>query len=276
MKRLALGKGLDALLPQIPTVPTLVQLELVQIQPNPLQPRQQFKSEKLKELAASIAESGILQPVVVRQTAKGYQLVVGERRWRAAQQAGLKRIPALIQDVSDEKALGMALVENIQRDELNCLEEANAYQVLINDFDLTQEEVATRVGRSRTAVTNALRLLRLPQPIQQAIMDGHLSMGHARTLIPLPQKEQLALAQQIVRLGLSVRETERRVQQFLSPPSASRVPKDANVLAAERKLEEHWRTRVEIRHRGRGGQILFHFHSEEGLGRLYASLLSRE
>ena len=276
MKRLALGKGLDALLPQTSTGSTLVELELAQIQPNPLQPRLQFESEKLKELAASIAESGILQPVVVRQTATGYQIVVGERRWRAAQQAGLTRIPALIQDVSDEKALEMALVENIQRDELNCLEEAKAYQVLVNNFGLTQEEIASRLGRSRTTVTNALRLLRLPRPIQQAILDGQLSMGHARTLIPLPQKEQLALARQIIRRGLSVREAERRVQRFLSPPPTARAPKDANVSTAEQKLEERWRTRVEIRRRGRGGQILLHFHSEEELDRLYAGLLSRE
>ncbi len=163
MKRQALGKGLDALLPKSKPVPSaLIALELDQIRRNPYQPRIHFESDKLQELAASIRENGVLQPVIVRQVDDGYELVAGERRWRAAQLAGLARIPAIVQEVSDEKLLERALVENIQRDDLNAIEEATAYQLLIEQFKLTQEELAQRVGKSRTAITNTLRLLRLP------------------------------------------------------------------------------------------------------------------
>ena len=163
MKRQALGKGLGVLLPQSPVpAAALTELDLDQIQPNPLQPRMRFEPGKLQELAASIKENGVLQPIVVRASGGGYEIVVGERRWRAAQQAGLERIPAIVQRVSDEKMLELALVENIQRDELSPIEEGQAYQLLAEQFALTHEEIAKRVGRSRTAITNSLRLLRLP------------------------------------------------------------------------------------------------------------------
>ena len=230
MKRQALGKGLDVLLPQSPARSTsLIELDLDRIQPNPLQPRLQFEPKKLQELAASIKENGLLQPIVVRASGGGYEIVVGERRWRAAQQVGLQRIPAIVQHVSDEKMLELALVENIQRDELSPIEEGQAYQLLADQFALTHDEIARRVGRSRTAVTNSLRLLRLPRSIQEAVMNEEMSMGHARALIQLPRKDQLQLAEQVIARGLSVRETERRAQLRLDPPQPRTATKDPNI-----------------------------------------------
>ena len=273
MKRQALGKGLGVLLPPNPAPSTsLIELDLDRIQPNPLQPRLQFEPEKLQELAASIKENGVLQPIIVRANGGGYEIVVGERRWRAAQQVGLQSIPAIIQHVSDEKMLELALVENIQRDELSPIEEGQAYQLLADQFALTHDEIARRVGRSRTAVTNSLRLLRLPRSIQEAVMSRKLSMGHARALIPLPREDQLHLAQQVIARGLSVRETERRVQLRLDPPQPRTPTKDPNIRDAEQKLEERWKTRVEIRRRGRRGQIVLHFNSPDDLERLYQDL----
>lgn len=274
MKRQVLGKGLEALLPKVRTETALLEIDIDRIAPNEYQPRLQFAQDKLDELAASIAENGVLQPVVVRRRGDAYELIAGERRWRAAQKAGLKRIPALVQDVSEEKMVELALVENIQRDDLSPLEEAHAYQLLVENFTMTQEEVARRVGRSRTAVTNTLRLLRLPKPLQQALLSGELSMGHARALLPLPANQQLALARQIVARGLSVREVERRVQRLQTHPvSAAPATTDPNVRAAEQKLEERWKTRVDIRRRGQAGQIRLYFHSHEELERLYEGLL---
>ena len=273
MKRQALGKGLDVLLPQSPPrAAALIELDLDQIQPNPLQPRLQFEPGKLQELAASIKENGVLQPIVVRASGGGYEIVVGERRWRAARQVGLERIPAIVQHVSDEKMLALALVENIQRDELSSIEEGQAYQLLAAQFALTHEEIAQRVGRSRTAVTNSLRLLRLPRFIQEKVMNEEMSMGHARALIALPRKDQLHLAEQIIARSLSVRETERRAQLCLDPPKPRTPTKDPNIRAAEQKLEERWKTRVEIRRRGQRGQIILHFHSPDDLERLYQDL----
>ncbi len=273
MRRQALGKGLDVLLPQSPApVATLIELDLDQIQPNPLQPRLQFKPEKLQELAASIKENGVIQPIVVRASGGGYEIVVGERRWRAARQVGLECIPAIVQHVSDEKMLELALVENIQRDDLSPIEEGQAYQLLADQFALTHEEIAQRVGRSRTAVTNSLRLLRLPSFIQEKVMNAEMSMGHARALIPLSRKDQLQLAKQIIARGLSVRETERRAQLCLDPPKPRTPTTDPNLRAAEQKLEERWKTRVEIRRQGQRGQIILHFHSPDDLERLYQDL----
>ena len=273
MKRQALGKGLDILLPQRPApAAALIELDLDKIQPNPLQPRMQFEPGKLQELAASIKENGVLQPIVVRASGSGYEIVVGERRWRAAQQIGLERIPAIVQHVSDEKMLELALVENIQRDELSPIEEGQAYQLLADQFALTHEEIAQRVGRSRTAITNSLRLLRLPRLIQEKVMSEEMSMGHARALIPLSRKDQLHLAEQIITRGLSVRQTEQRAQLCLDPPKPRTTTKDPNIRAAEQKLEERWKTRVEIRRRGQRGQIILHFHSPDDLERLYQDL----
>ncbi len=273
MKRQALGKGLDVLLPQNPApAAALIELDLDQIQPNPLQPRLQFEPGKLQELAASIKENGVLQPIIVRASGGSYEIVVGERRWRAARQASLERIPAIVQHVSDEKMLELALVENIQRDELSPIEEGQAYQLLSDQFGLTHEEIAQRVGRSRAAVTNSLRLLRLPSFIQEKVMNEEMSMGHARALIPLSRRDQLRLAEQVIARDLSVRQTERRAQLCLNPPKPRTPTTDPNIQAAEQKLEERWKTRVEIRRRGQRGQIILHFHSPDDLERLYQDL----
>jgi ParB family transcriptional regulator, chromosome partitioning protein len=277
MKRQALGKGLDALLPksQQPTS-ALIELELDQIQRNSYQPRLHFDSEKLQELAASIRENGVLQPVIVRRLDQGYELIAGERRWRAAQLAGLARIPALVQNVTDEKVLERALVENVQRADLNAIEEAAAYQLLIDHFHLTQEQVAERVGKSRASVTNTLRLLRLPKQVQLHLLAGDISMGHARALLPLSKAQQLDLAAQIVRKGLSVRQVEQQVQRLLNPPTPPAPRSDPNTEAAARRLEERWKTPVQIVRHGASGRIVFHFYSEEELDRLFSGLNGQE
>lgn len=273
MKRKALGRGLDALLPKKEKESSLIELDLDQIHPNPLQPRLQFRPEKLDELAASLAQDGVLQPIVVRQASQGFEIIAGERRWRAAQKAGLQKIPALIQDVSNERMLELALIENIQRDELSPIEEAHAYQMMIHDFGLTQEQVSARVGRSRAAVANILRLLRLPNELQKEVIGGKLSMGHARALLSLKKREQLELARTIIKNDLSVRDVEKRVKRILEGPARPAGTKDPNVRSAEKRLEDAWNTRVEIRQRGNKGQIVFHFHSREELDRLYENLL---
>lgn len=280
MTRQALGKGLDVLLPQHPIVSkansrsALLDLDVNQVHPNALQPRLAFEADKLEGLAASIKENGVIQPIVVRRSQGGFEIIAGERRWRAARQAGLATIPAILQDVSDEKMLEMALVENIQRDALSPIEEAQAYHLLSDQFGLTQEQIAQRVGRSRSAITNTLRLLQLPSSIQEDVIHGKLSMGHARALIPLLQKEQLLLAQQIIKLGLSVRDTERRVQRLQKPPKPAAPGKDPDILAAERQLEERWKIRAEIQLREGKGRIALYFHSQEELDHLYQTLMS--
>lgn len=275
MQRKALGKGLDALLPQTPVSPYRL-LELEQIRPNQLQPRVRFDDEKLDELAASIREKGLLQPIVVRPVEDGYELIAGERRWRACQRAGLDRVPALVKDASDPESLQLALIENVQRDDLSPIEEAQAYRLMVEQFGLTQEAVASSVGRSRTSVTNTLRLLQLPKAIQAMVINGELAMGHARAILPLPVGKLIALAREIVKRGLSVRQTEQRVQHLLAEKAPARRARrrDPNVVAAERQLEARWLTRVEIRSRGDVGSIVLHYHSQEELERLFEALVS--
>lgn len=276
MKRKALGRGLDALLPSPSEASSLTHLDIDLIRPNPLQPRVVFDPDKLEELATSLKSKGVLQPIVVRPAEGGYQIIAGERRWRASQRAGLQTIPAIIQDVSDREMVELALVENIQRDDLNPIEEAQAYQMMNSQFGLTQQQIAGRVGRSRVAVANTLRLLQLPQVVQSMVVSEQLSMGHARALIPLPESDQLRLARLIAEKGLSVRQTEARVRRLLAlPESAEKVvlPRDPNLKDAERRLEQRFQTKIEIRSRGASGQILLHYHSQEELDRLFEELL---
>ncbi len=274
MKRKALGKGLDALL-GAPAPPTagLTQIPIERIRPNSFQPRVQFERSALEELAASIRENGVLQPIIVRQAGGEYELVAGERRWRAAQLAELPAVPALVQDLSDEKVLEVALVENIQRAELSAIEEAQAYKLLVDEFGLEQKEIARRVGRSRVAVSNTLRLLKLPQNIQAMVVAGEVSMGHARALLSLPVKHQQSLAREVQKKGLSVRQVERRAATLLNPPPKKTKKVDPNTRAAAQRLEDVWKTKVEILRSGKGGRVVLHFHSEEELERLYESLL---
>ena len=273
MKRRALGKGLGALLPESSALVSLLMLEIDQIKPNPLQPRVAFAPDKLAELAASIRQSGVIQPIVVRSAVDGYEIIAGERRWRAAQKAGLKKLPCIVQDVSDQEMLELALVENVQRDDLSPIEEAQAYQLMVDKFGLSHAAIAARVARSRSAITNTLRLLQLPSSIQEMVISEELTMGHARALLPLPQGEQLQLARRAVDRGLSVREVERRAKRTLSSPAERRQKRpDPNVTRAEQKLEAVWKTRVQIRQHGERGTIAFHFHSAEELQRLFEEL----
>ena len=279
MKRKALGKGLDALLPprRAMTSSGLLQLDVSEIVPNPLQPRLNFAAAELESLANSIRENGIIQPLVLRRVEDHYELVAGERRWRAAQRAGIKQIPAIVQQFSDQKMLELALVENLQRQDLTAIEEAHAYQLLIDQFALSQEAIAQRVGKSRAAVANTLRLLRLPQEIQALVLDGRLSMGHARALLPLPnQASQVNLAKLTLKSGMSVREVERRVKRLVSRPGRPKkapARTDPNLRAAISRLEEHCQTRIEIRQQGNSGRIIVHYASSEELDRIYELLL---
>ena len=276
MKRRVLGKGLDALLPESSSLQSLLKLDIDQIQPNPLQPRVSFDSDKLEELARSIAQSGILQPIVVRPASDGYEIVAGERRWRAAQRAGLTAIPCIVQDASDREMLELALVENVQRDDLSAIEEAQAYRLMVEQFGLKQAKAKSRKrsGAVGAAVANTLRLLQLPRPVQQMVIDEELSMGHARALLPLPEADQLRSQPDPLRYGFCPCSRAGPALAFpSSDPKAVTPSKDANVLAAERRLEETWKTRVEIRQHGHAGEIVFDFHSTEELQRLFEELL---
>jgi len=276
MKRKALGKGLSALLPdpepEAAGPESASEVPIGSLEPNPYQPRVAMDPTGLQELAGSIRESGLVQPILVRRVGARYQIIAGERRWRAAQQVGLATVPVAVRDVPDDRLLELALVENIQRQELTALEEAQAFQRLQEEFHLTQEDVARKVGRDRSTVANTLRLLRLPQEIRDLLAGGRLDAGHGRALLALDRlEEQLALARETVRKGLSVREVERRVaaRRGRTKGGAAGSRKDANTRAAEERLRAVLGTRVEIRRRGRGGSIRISFGSEAELNRLY-------
>jgi ParB family chromosome partitioning protein len=280
MKRKALGKGLSALLPDPDEAPgaaapdTAAEAAVERLEPNPFQPRSAMDPARLGELAASIRESGIVQPILVRRLGERFQIIAGERRWRAAQQAGLATVPIVVREVADDRLLELALVENIQRQELSPLEEAQAFHRLQDELRLTQEEVARKVGRDRTTVTNTLRLLRLPREVRDLLHAGALDAGHGRALLALEKaEEQVALAREAARKGLSVREVERRVAQMRAPRPARTPTRDANTRAAEERLRAALGTRVEIARRGRGGQVRIAFNSEAELNRLFETLV---
>lgn len=280
MKRKALGKGLSALLPDpepaaaAPAVETAAEALVTSLEPNPYQPRSSMDPARLAELAASIRESGVVQPILVRRHGAGFQIIAGERRWRAAQQAGLTTVPIAVREVADDRLLELALVENIQRLELSPLEEAQAFHRLQEELRLTQEEVARKVGRDRTTVTNTLRLLRLPREVRELLHSGALDAGHGRALLALEKaEEQIALGRESARKGLSVREVERRVAQMRAPRAKTAPTRDANTRAAEERLRAALGTRVEIARRGRGGQVRIAFTSEAELSRLYEALI---
>ncbi|MCG6920132.1 MAG: ParB/RepB/Spo0J family partition protein [Acidobacteria bacterium] len=277
-KRRALGKGLSALLPEPkPSVaaPTQDEVAVERLEPNPHQPRAGLDPGRLSELAASIRQTGVVQPILVRPRGDRFQIVAGERRWRAAREAGLPTVPVTVRDVPDAQLLELALVENIQRQELTPLEEAQAFQKLATDFRLTQEEIARRVGRERSTVANTLRLLRLPRELRELVGAGRLDAGHARALLALGRAdEQLALGREAARRGLSVREVERRVAQARAPRKQTTAPrKDANTRAAEQRLRTALGSRVEVKRKGRGGTLRIAFSSEAELQRLFELLL---
>ena len=274
-RRGGLGRGLEALLPES----GLQDVPVERIHPNPLQPRQTFAEDDLAELADSIRAHGILQPVVVsRQPEAGaYQLIVGERRWRAARQAGLATIPALIRPTGSREALELALVENLQRASLSPLETAEAYAALISEFGITQEQVAARVGKSRSAVANTLRLLNLAAAVKEALAADTISEGHARALLRLTPEKQIAALHEIEERGLNVRQTERLVQRLLGPSRSARArPADPRSAEWEDLLRRALATKVEIKRRGKQGTIRIHFYADEDLETLVDRLLADE
>jgi ParB family chromosome partitioning protein len=272
-----LGRGLDALLSEGETQEgeRLLTLPVESLVPGKYQPRTRMGEEALRDLAESIRSQGLMQPILARTTSGGrYEIIAGERRWRASQLAGLAEVPVLVKDVGDDAALKMALIENIQREDLNPLEEAHGLQRLINEFDMTHQGVAESVGRSRTAVTNLLRLLNLTKPVQTMLMDGELEMGHARALLALTHGKQVDGAHDVVKRGLSVRETERMVARMLKDKAAKPEPqKDRDVLRLEEELSERLGARVSIRAGRKGsGRLVVEFASLDQLDDLIQRL----
>ena len=283
-RKRGLGRGLDALIEKVEAPPRAEEavrsLPLTSLHPNRFQPRTRFDEPAIQELAESIRSQGIVQPLVVTPEGEGYAIIAGERRWRAARRAGLEIVPVVVREVADDRELlELALVENLQRSDLNAMEEAEAYAALQEKFGLSQEEVATRVGKARTTVTNALRLLRLPEEVRELLQEGKLTAGQARPLLALATpEEQIELAERAVRDGLSARDLERLAAAPQRPKAKKPDrPVEVHTAAAEEKLTRRLQTRVEIRRqaKGKGGQLRIHFHSEEELMRLYDVLNER-
>ena len=284
MSRKALGRGLSSLLREVESTPQagLEQVPIAAIEPNPFQPRRGFNEDSLKELAASIRSSGLVQPVLLRRAAGAdrFQLIAGERRWRAARQAGLEAVPAIVRELTDHEALELALTENLLREDLNPLEVAKAYQVLQQNFGLKHEEIADRLGVTRTTVTNALRLLRLPVAVQELISGGKLSGGHARALAGIDDQQTiLELARQVVEKSLSVRQTEELVSTTTDragpSPQKAAIRIDPNIRAAVLELERTLGTKVRIVGNGSRGRIEIKYFSAEDLNRLYEWIARR-
>jgi len=292
-KRRALGKGLESLLPQRPAAPALpppvvvestgkpLEIPLDQIDRNPYQTRTQFDEAKLTELAQSIAASGVVQPIVVRPLSGGrYQLITGERRWLASKKADKATIPAIVRQVSDEQTLEMTIVENLQRADLNPIEQARAYQRLSNDFKMTQEQMAIRTGKERASVANFLRLLKLPDLIQQRVESGDLSFGHARTLLALDSPEAItAAAQKVMALSLSVRQTESYVQGLINPEAkvkkeskANKQPEDPNVREAQDRLRRTLGLKVHIDDKNGKGRVIIEYSGLEDFDSILTAL----
>ena len=296
-QRKALGKGLSALFPgrgqpgatataatPAPAAATAAKpgtLPLGLIQPNPMQPRTSFNSDGLEELAASIRANGIIQPLIVRRMGDSYQIVAGERRWRAARIAELEEVPVVVQDVADRSMLEIALIENIQREDLNPIETAHAFERLGRDLGLSQEEIGRRTGKDRTSIANIVRLLKLPKEVQLLVAERRLSMGHARAILGLPTaEEQIQLAEKTVALGLSVRQVETQVQEMTAdrgkpgPGSRKDSVQDPNVRAAADELERALGTRVRIVELSeQRGRIEIEYYSQSDLDRLYQQIV---
>nr|MBC7244892.1 ParB/RepB/Spo0J family partition protein [Chloroflexota bacterium] len=286
-RRRGLGKGLGALIPGAEVLSGLIEVRVDEIIPNPRQPRQDISAESLRELADSIQEHGVLQPLIVTEispdmatTGPRYQLIAGERRWRAAMLAGLDVVPVLIKETTPQETLELALVENIQRADLNPLEEANAYRQLTEEFGLTQEQVAERVGRSRVSVTNSLRLLRLPDRIKDALWANRISEGHARALLGLTEEHlQLRVLHAIEKKGLSVRQTEELVRRLTAGEQAKKqaAPQQTpETRALEERFGRALGTKVNLYRSKHGGKLVIHFFSEEELQALYDRIVGEE
>jgi ParB family chromosome partitioning protein len=270
-KMTGLGKGMAALLPGADEEgKSFFACPIEEIRPNRSQPRKTFANEKLEELAASIREKGIIQPLVVRRKTDHYELIAGERRWRAAQKAGLREVPVVILDVSDGAALELALIENIQREDLNAVEEAEAYQALLDNFGLSQEELARRVSKERSTVANSLRLLKLPAEIKRDIAEDRLTMGHARALLALDSPEQMKKGRdEILKRQLTVRQAEGLVKKLKTGKAQkTATPPEPHLVDVMEQLKRHFKTRVALRQTGRGGRLEISYTSMEDLTRI--------
>ena len=283
-KRPALGKGLSALIPDAPEPRSATsEVDVDRLEPNAFQPRNHMDDARIDELARSISSNGVIQPIVVRPKGDRFEIIAGERRWRAAQKAGLRRVPVVVRDVAagqERSVLEMALIENIQRENLNPIDEALAYRRLAEEFHLTQEQIATAVGKDRASIANILRLLRLPDEVRAEVASGTISMGHARALLSLPDEAaQRRTAREVIARSLSVRETESLVRKAVEtarpaadPPPA---PADVHTRAAEDRLRMALGTRVRIVRKGTRGRIEIDFASEEELIRIFEQLTER-
>jgi len=276
MVKKALGRGLDALIPQqAPKMPdsSPTEMDIDEIVPNRNQPRKRFDQQELENLAESIRSVGIVEAIVLRREGEKYAIIAGERRWRAARLAGLRRVPVVVKDVSEDKALEMALIENIQREDLNPIEEAQAYQLLLTNLRLRQEDLAKQVGKSRAAIANALRLLGLPAGVQQYLIDGRLSAGHARALLSLKKKNQMeALAKRAAEKGSSVRELENLAAKLGDETGEKQrgggKTRDPELARIESRLEESLGTKTLIRHGRKGGRIEITYYDSDDLERI--------
>lgn len=280
-KRPALGKGLSALIPDVPPEPrnAVLEIDVDRLSPNRFQPRDHVEQADIEELARSIRANGIIQPILVKRDGVGFQIIAGERRWRAAQHAGLLKVPVIVRDLGpgqDGMSLRLALVENLQRKDLNPIQEALGYRQMIDEFECTQEQVAEAMGKDRSSVANTLRLLRLPLAVREHVASGALSMGHARALLGLESETAIAkTAATVVTRCLSVRQTEALVKRLLAPPKSRAAVADVHTRAAEQELKLALGAPVRIVRARKGGRIEIDFKSEEDLQRLYEALNRR-
>jgi ParB family chromosome partitioning protein len=283
-KRMALGKGLGALLPDFgQTEPkALLYCGIEEILPNRSQPRKNFDESKLQELAESIKEKGILEPLIVRRMDRGYELIIGERRWRAAQKAGLKEVPVMVKEVEEREVLEISLIENLQREDLNPIEEAEAFKQLIEEFNLNQEDLSKRIGKDRTTITNTLRLLKLPLEIKNQLLQNHITSGHARAILSLENKEkQKELCALIIKKGLSVREAEVLAKRWSEKPKKAILPvkKKGDLESQLRSLQDSLRkylgTKVQITQKGQRGKIEIEYYSHQDLERLIEAIIGK-
>jgi ParB family chromosome partitioning protein len=285
MKRKVLGRGIDAIITNRPATVTvgkgLVEVDIDMVYPNPYQPRKKFSAEKIKELAESLEETGLIQPVVVykdKNDDNKYYLMVGERRWRAAQYLKWKRIPAIIRDITQDEIIVGALVENIQREDLNAIEVAEGIEMLINEMGLTQEKAGQRLGMNRSTLTNYLRLLKLPEAVKESVISGTISQGHARAILPLEDNTDILTAlSKILKNNLSVRQTEKMVKNFYTRRSVYKGEKDPNVLKIEEKLSRKFSTKVKLNYSKKGsGKIEIYFNQLEEFDRIYKLLFDEK
>jgi ParB family chromosome partitioning protein len=279
-KKSGLGRGLEALFPSEPIEAQplgMVQAAVTDISPNPHQPRSEWKEQELSDLAASIREHGLIQPLIVTKSDAGYTLIAGERRLRAAEMAGLEKVPVIVKETTPQEMLELALIENIQREDLNAIEEALAYRQLMDDFHMTQEAVADRVGKGRSTITNLVRLLSLPEEVQQAVLDNQISGTHARELLRLPTAElQIQAKDQMVRRSLNRRAAAALVDKMLAvekPPAVPKEPLSPEMLALQEKFVQSLGTRVNIEKLSKGGKVVIYYYSDEELQAIYDSIV---